>query len=511
MSRTSRFLGGLWIGVISQAVMTLVGLWLTRFTLHRIGASDYGLWLVGLQVATYLGLMDLGVVALLPRETAYAAGREAEGEQGAVAALLARVTRLVVWQWPLAVMAAVAAWALAAAHWHGVGPVLALLLAATMLLFPLRVFAAALTGLQDLAFIGRTQLASWLVGAAVTVALLLAGFGLWAVAGGWVVGQALSPAVFFLRLRRRHREQVPGRLPPIPWAVARQYFGKSLWVSLSQITVQIVFGADVLVVGAVLGPRAVVAYTCTAKLAMVAGNLPLMLPQIAAPALSELRMREAGARLRDVTTALTQAILLGSGLIALVIIVANEGFVGWWVGSAQFGGQALSLLVVALMLLHHYSTALIYSVFSFGHERAVALIGAAQAAVALAAMVLLVPRLGLVGAPLGGIAGELLVAIPLSLRVLTRQVGSGVGGLLGPLRPWALRAAFLVAAAVATLQWWRARSLVSFVAATLVATAAYGLLMRAQLRREPLAPYVERAVGRLPRNLARLLFGRHAG
>jgi O-antigen/teichoic acid export membrane protein len=490
---------------VSQAVVTLVGLWLTRFTLHRIGASDYGLWVVGLQVAAYLGLTDLGVVALLPRETAYAAGREAEGETGAVAALLARVTRLVAWQWPFAAVVALAGFTLAAAHWHGIGPVLAVLLGATLLLFPVRVLAATLTGLQDLAFLGRTQLLSWLAGAAVTVALLLAGWGLWGVAGGWVVGQTLPPLFFYVRLRQAHRARLPDRLPPLAWAEARAYLRKALWVSLSQVTVQIVAGADVLVVGAVLGTRAVVAYTCTAKLALVAGNLPLLIPQVAQPALAELRVREAAPRLRDVTTALTQAILLASGLIALVIVVANEGFVGWWVGADQFGGQALSLLVVALMLLHHYSTALVYSVFAFGHERALALIGAAQAAVALLAMVVLVPRLGVVGAPLGGIIAELLVAIPLGLRVLTRQVGSRGASLLRPLMPWAIRAVFLGAAAVASLRYWRAQSLAGFVAVSLLAAAAYALLMRGRLGREPLAGYVARAAGRLPPRLAALI------
>jgi len=507
VSRTARFLGGLWIGVVSQVVMVLVGLWLTRFTLHRIGAADYGLWVVGLQVAMYLGLTDLGVVALLPRETAYAAGREAEGEAGAVAELLGRVTRLVVWQWPLAAVLAVAGFALAAAHWHGIGPVLALLTGTTLVLFPLRVLAAALNGLQDLAFIGRTQLLAWLAGAAVTVALLLVGWGLWAVAWGWVVGQALAPLVFLVRMRGAHRASLPSRLPPLAAAQARAYLARALWVSLNQVTVAIVGGADVLVVGAALGPRAVVVYTCTAKLAMVAGNLPLMIPQVAQPALAELRVRETAPRLREVTTALTQAILFVGGLVALVIVVANEGFVGWWVGAEQFGGQALSVLVVALMLCHDYSTALIYSVFAYGHERALALIGAAQAVAALLAMIWLVPRLGLVGAPLGGLVGELAVATPLGLRVLTRQVGAGAGALLRPLAPWALRAGLLGAAGIASLQWWRARSFVSLVLVSLAAAAAYALLMRGRLRREPLAGYVAKAAGRLPPRLKDLLLG----
>ena len=74
-SRTRRFLDGVWLGYANQMLMMLGGLWLTPFLLHRIGQHDYGLWLVGSQILMYLTLLDIGVVALLPRETAYATGR----------------------------------------------------------------------------------------------------------------------------------------------------------------------------------------------------------------------------------------------------------------------------------------------------------------------------------------------------------------------------------------------------------------------------------------------------
>src|SRR5256885_15283659 len=75
MSRTTRIIGAIGLGYLGQAVTVLVGLWLTPFLLHQPGQRDYGLWLLALQMTAYLSLLDLGVVALLPRETAYAIGR----------------------------------------------------------------------------------------------------------------------------------------------------------------------------------------------------------------------------------------------------------------------------------------------------------------------------------------------------------------------------------------------------------------------------------------------------
>ena len=75
MTRTRKFLGGLFFGYANQLLVTLVGLWLTSFLLIRLGQQDYGLWLVGTSILGYLMLLDLGVVALLPREAAFATGR----------------------------------------------------------------------------------------------------------------------------------------------------------------------------------------------------------------------------------------------------------------------------------------------------------------------------------------------------------------------------------------------------------------------------------------------------
>src|SRR6476469_654453 len=97
-TRTHRFLGGSSLGYVYLALVTLVGLWLTPFLLRRIGQHDLGLWLVATQILGYLMLLDLGVVALLPRETAYATGRIQSGEADDLAATIATFRRVVRWQ-----------------------------------------------------------------------------------------------------------------------------------------------------------------------------------------------------------------------------------------------------------------------------------------------------------------------------------------------------------------------------------------------------------------------------
>src|SRR6188508_2762063 len=156
--RLGRFVSGLGLGYLHTLVVLAVGLWLTPFLLRQLGTHDYGLWLLASQVLVYLALMDLGVVALVPREVAFAVGRGSSPAGAAVGESVADVIRrtmtLVAWQTPLvAVAAAVAVWLLPA-DWELMRRPFAVVAAGFVLAFPLRLFAALLQGLQDLAFLG---------------------------------------------------------------------------------------------------------------------------------------------------------------------------------------------------------------------------------------------------------------------------------------------------------------------------------------------------------------------
>src|SRR5271165_3845104 len=124
MSSSKRFLGGLIMTYGFQALMVLVGLWLTPFYLTRIGQHDYGLWLVGTQLLTYLTLTDFGVVALLPLETAYATGRAGGVEKASdLPTIIGQTTRIVLYQLPIVIAVAAVMWFTIPAEWESLrGP-----------------------------------------------------------------------------------------------------------------------------------------------------------------------------------------------------------------------------------------------------------------------------------------------------------------------------------------------------------------------------------------------------
>src|SRR5512145_2880528 len=117
LSRTSRFVGGLSFGYLHSAVLTIIGLWLTPYLLRKLGEKDYGLWILGAQMLAYLGLMDLGLVALLPRDVAHVTGRVNEDRQEELRTLIGETASIIAWQTPAVALVGFVVWWLIPGDW----------------------------------------------------------------------------------------------------------------------------------------------------------------------------------------------------------------------------------------------------------------------------------------------------------------------------------------------------------------------------------------------------------
>jgi O-antigen/teichoic acid export membrane protein len=498
MSRSLRVAGGAGLGQVHLVVVTLVGLWLTPFLLARIGQERYGLWLLTLQLVGYLQLLDLGVVGLLPRETAYARGRAAE-DATLVARTVNMVRGVIRWQMPLVAAGAVCAWAAIPDGWNELRGPSFWLLCFFVVTFPMRAYHATLQGLQDLVFLGQVQLAAWAIGTGVMIGLVLGGAGLVSIAAGWMVTQAVGFAACRWRLARCHASTWCGRASTVAWRDARVFLGRSSWVSVSQVGHVLLHGSDVLVIGALLGPAAVVPYACTAKLIQVLANHPQMLMQAAAPALSEMRVSESGARLAATTSALTRAMLVLSGAIGCVVIAVNEPFVGWWVGAEQYGGSGLTILLVLVMLARHLNTTSVYTIFCFGRERRTALTALADGIVTVAVSAALIPILGLHGVALGGLVGVLgMSAIP-NLTAMAREIGVRPFAPLIELAGWAGRFGLCAAVAVGVAVLAPADGVWALAWRGTIVAAVYGVIMFPLATDGPLGGYVRQVYGAIGR------------
>ena len=501
MSRTSRFLRGFGLGYFNLVATTVAGLFLTRFYLHHLGQVGYGYWLVASQLLGFAALLDLGVVAILPREIAYLTGSASSHlDPGRRTDLLDGVTGLVLLQMPLVFLFLLGGWLLIPSSWEALRWPLALLLSSFLLSFPLRIPTAILTGLQDLGFLSLVQLVTWVAGTVLTVFLVQAGWGLGALAAGYVLAQASSSLWAIVRLRRRWPEYSPWRAT---WPDFRsiRYIRSSAWAILSSLATLFIFGTESLVVGSLFGAAIVVPYSTTGKLYSVLGNQPTLVMQAAAPGLSETRTATDGPTRLNISVALAQGMLTLTAVIIVVVLAINEGFVSWWLGPQQYAGLLLTLLMASRLFVRNWNTTLIYTLFSFGHERRIALVTLADGALTVILSVLLAERFGLVGVPLGSLLAVSLISLPLNIRGIHRDTGVPWLQVAAAHAWWLPRVVLLGAAAAVASRYWNDGHLLSVTVKGLLALAACAAVLGPLALRPPLAAYVR---PRLEPLLARL-------
>jgi O-antigen/teichoic acid export membrane protein len=493
MSRSKRFLGGLGFGYLYQVIVLLAGLWLTPFLIRHIGKHDFGLWGLGAQLIYYLALMDLGIVALLPREIAYATGRAiANASPPDLQRIVGESARVVLVQTPVVAAAAFCLWFFSTSSgWEQLRIPLAIIMGVYVLTFPARVLTATLDGLQDLPFLGSVQIVAWTTNMLVMVLLVIRDWGLGALAAGWVILQAVPAICAFVRLKRRFPEVLPKSLPYLSPREILLYFRRSIWLSVAQLAQSFLSNTDYLILGIVLGPETAVVYDCTRKLVSALANQPQLLMNLAGPAISELRATGDRTRLLTVSIGLTRLMMTASGMVACVVLAANERFVAIWLHSAkvQFGGLTLTALLVAAMLLRHWNGTTTTALICFGEERRISLTTLTDGVVTVISCVIAIHFFGLPGAAIGSLIGVCCVSLPLNLSGLSQEAGVSPFAIPRSLLPWLWRFGIAVVLGQLIRISGVMDTLPGFVAGCAGVALIYGLLVLPLLFQEPLSQY----------------------
>lgn len=491
MTRTGRILSSTGISYVNQAAIMAVGLWLTPFLLQHVGQRSLGLWLVVNQTLGYLSLLDFGVIAMLPREVAVASGLSEPLRGTRIASLVARVSTIVRWQTLALGVVALGIWWWMPSGWSELQWPLAVVLVAFVACYPLRVPGAILQGLQDLPFLAKTQFAGWTLGTLTTIVLVARGVGLLGLVAGWTVTLVLTAVAGWWRLRSVH----PATVAASDLTDTTPYLQRSVWVSVSQIAQVFLSGSDVMLLARLLGPAAVVPYSCTGKLVTVFANHPQLLMHAAQPALSELRASESRARLGRVATALSQAMLIMSGALMIVILPVNEFFVTKWVGPSQYSGLALTFALVTMMLMRHWNVATIYTLFCFGYERQLSLTSLADGVLTLGLTAAFVWKWGAIGAPIASIVSVVLISLPMNTRSVAREMDMSSLAFLKRLMPLLVSITLVSSAAGLLAVRFPAVTLVSVIERVVPLVLGYAVLVAPLAWFGPLRPYIRMVFG----------------
>jgi O-antigen/teichoic acid export membrane protein len=495
MSRTRSFLFGAFFTYLYQAAVMLVGLWLTPFFIRVLGRHDYGIWLVGLQVLTFLLLADFGIIAVSSRDVARAHGMEISGaDKRHLVVWFAQTSKVILCQTLLICIGSVVLFLYGPGITGNLRGPIGVVLLVFALSYPLRIFPAILQGLQDLKFLGQLRLVLWTLSTGLTILMLLWGAHFYALACGWGLQQFGHDLVALVRLRRIRADlfsrEVWKEVGPPRW----RWITRGFWVSVGQAAYSLVAGTDLLIIASVINPASVVNYSCTGKLVTVLQNQPMVLAAAALPGVAQMRSSEPRDRILRSSMSLAQAVLMLVGAVGCVVLAVNRQFISLWLGPSFFDGMLLTILFVVNLLIRQIDSTLALLLFAFGYEKLSAIRCLLDGLFSVGLAYVLASRLGYIGVILGFIGGATLVAIPFDVYLVKREFDLSVWELSREYTPYLWRMAAVGAVACGIAQVLDKISLVNLAIAGISIGLLYILVILPYALKTPLGGYIRNAL-----------------
>ena len=465
------------------ALAIITGIFLVPITLHALGARTWGLWLASSEVLTYAGMVDLGILGVLPWMLAAAEGRRDRAE-------LRTLVSQGLW---LGSCVSVVYAVVAVTVWHVLSPRLFLTQADRDLVlgpltfvvmvnavgYPLAVYRTLLVGIQDVFFNGVLAIVQGIIGVTLTAVLLLKGYGLYALA--WA---AIVPAIVGIVVPAVRAAMIA---PDLVFAFARPRLGelRGLFINgfgtwLGSLGWQMLAASNGIVLTYMGHPEWVPVYACTAKLANMCMPLTWVLPDSGHIGLAQLSgERQSGARVRTVVLMMQRLHLLIAGGVACGLLVFNASFVTRWVGAALFGGVLLNVLLAIGVILQSFVHGLVSSASIIGNRAKVGVLVLVNGVLQTLLAVVLGHRLGLIGIAWASLAATAVTALPGGILLLRPSTSVTVRGLMAEtLMPWATRALPLLALAGVIGVFYQSLGLLASAIAAALLCLAYAWQMR---------------------------------
>lgn len=337
--------------------LQLATLFLIPLIIDTVGGRAYGFWLASGEAFAYAGLSDLGVMGVLPWLVAAEDGRH---DHGAIRRLLANGAAVGVLV-GLCYGAVVLALCLVLPSLLGftpadrtelLGPLVVLAIGGTVAT-PLRVFQAALEGIQDVVFNGVVRNAQSLLSIVLTLVLLLSGYRLYALAIAAAVPALLVGVASLVRFRLLAPHLMSAWERPRA-DVVRRLFREGIGPWLSDWGWRLSAASDGIIVAMIGSPTAVTMLAVTSRLGRFLMQFSWVPCDSGLVGLAQMSGEGGRERVRETSIAMLRLYLGFSAVVACIVLAANRSFVDFWVGPGLFAGRltnglvALSILTLSL-------------------------------------------------------------------------------------------------------------------------------------------------------------------
>jgi len=414
------------------AVHVGIGFVLMPFTVRHLGTTDYGLWMLVASMTYYFQLFDLGYGSGIVRHLSDADARGDTDRMNRIASTFVVVYAAL----GLAALAGVALLiALVVPRFPNLSPeavpraqmLLAIMGLRIAIGLPMTVFGAVTTSRQQFALNNAVAVAVALVNAAITYALLGAGYGLVPLVACTTAVSISAYGAYAWTARRTFPEL---RIAPSAFSgsIVREVTAFSLYFFIIDIAVQLGFNLDNLVVGAAMGMSAVAVYAVSLRISEYQRQLCSQLNGLLFPIM--VRFSSAGQidalrRTYLESTRIALTLVLG---VTVCVVGLGGPLIHHWMGPTFEAG------IVPLWILAGAGVVLVAQgpagnvLLGTGRHRLVAFTALGEAVANVGLSLVLVRHLGLSGAALGTaipvVAAHSVILLPAACRSLGLRPGA---------------------------------------------------------------------------------------
>jgi membrane protein EpsK len=355
MSRTKNYLSGLVTGHAVILVTTVMGLWLTPFTLRFLSREEYAVFTLAGDMLMWLSLLDIGISSGLNVQAAQLTGKP-DAERLNRLASAAFFTQNIVC---LVILVAVSLAAFGFPIFFRISPELtqeAVLVTLTLGIgVAINIFAQTFSSLlianQQIYADNIIRLSLVLFRTGLTVLFLLSGMKMLSLAVANLIAVIITTILALLRVRNLlpsleiHRKW-------FSWQVLKSVGSLGIWFSLGGLAGMVITNLDRIITAKIISVELVTTLSLTGRVYILFSGLLHQLTNTARPMLGQLlgsgQIEQAFQRYRQIFVVSTgMTVISAAGLLSM-----NAGFVTRWVGKENYGGLWLDVALALNMIVH---------------------------------------------------------------------------------------------------------------------------------------------------------------
>jgi O-antigen/teichoic acid export membrane protein len=407
---------------------------LTPFIIERVGMEDYGLWALALAVSGMLGLMDFGLATAAVKYVAeHTARGDIEGRNRVISTLL--TCYLSIGGVALVIVSIYAFGTYDATSTDGITGredfrILCVMVGLMVALgFPLSLFRAALTGSGNMFLSNLAEIIMTLSYTSLSALFLINGSGL----AGLPIAQAIGMSMglgMLVWLSYRKLDGLKLTLSFKGLRDSRDLLAFSGWAFVANAAVLLIMRMDPILIKAMMPLSAVAIYAVAAKIAEYALLLNKQFSNALMPMISQAHGAGSSNTVQQVLTNGTRYLMaLAMPMLVLIAIYADLLLTLWLGAGFEDAVPVLQTLAVAVgCSVLQLNAANVLGMT--GKHRFVASAMGMSATINLVITLILLPRIGLLGAAIGSLSAALIIETGVILPSACKHAGVSFGQFL---------------------------------------------------------------------------------